>query len=103
MAQLSALLDRIYDELPSVPEDMALRALSDACKEFCSRSHAWQESLSKVSLRAGTSVYQLYPDTGLSIVALKELRLDGQRLTPISPLAANQASSTPAAGGCRSL
>lgn len=85
MAQLNSLLPRVFDEFPSVPEALALRALSDAAKEFCSRSHAWQASIPRISLRPGTRSYGLYPDAGVMIVALKEVRLDGEPLRPTAP------------------
>lgn len=85
MAQLSDLLDRVHDEYPGVPELLALRALSDAVKEFCSRTHAWQDFLSDVTLRAGVGEYDIDVDNGQQLVALKEVRLDGRRIDPIAP------------------
>lgn len=85
MAILSSLLPRIFDEMPAVPEVLALRALSDAVKEFCSRTHAWQARIPSINLRPGTKVYGLYPDEGLAIVAMKEVRLDGAPLRAVAP------------------
>ena len=96
MALLSALLDRIHDEFPSVPEALALRALSDAVKEFCVRTHIWQADL-RVSLREGTTTYTLYPDTGMQIVALKDVRLDGTKIHPVATDGVRLRRDTPAA------
>lgn len=84
MAQLNTLLDRIHDEIPSVPEALALRALSDSVKEFCVRTHIWQAELPRISLRPGTATYSLYPDTGQQIAALKDVRLDGRKINPVA-------------------
>jgi hypothetical protein len=84
VALLSDLLTRVHDEFPSVPEQVALRALSDSVKEFCRRTHVWQEDLPTVRTRAGASEYELSPDDGVVIVALKEVRLKatGERVPP---------------------
>ena len=84
MAQLSDLLDRIHDEFPAVPKQMALRALSDATKEFFFRSHAWQETQTVIPIRPGASLYELDFDSGVQLAALKEVRFDGRLLTPMA-------------------
>lgn len=84
MALLSTLLDRVHDELPSVPEALALRALSDAVKEFCSRTHYWQENLSPITLRPGEVTYELSLDTGTQLVQIKDVRLDGRKVYPVA-------------------
>lgn len=98
MATLSDLLERVHDEFPGAPEGLALRALSDATKEFCTLSHAWQETLPRVSIRAGVTSYVLYPDTGVQIVALKEVRLDERRIPPLTVDIARTRAYTPDAG-----
>lgn len=84
MAQLSELLDRVHDEFPAVPEPVALRALSDSFKEFCTRTHIWQEELPTIRARADRTQFELSPDTGTMVVALKEVRLDGERVPPVA-------------------
>lgn len=84
MAKLSILLDRVHDEFSSVPEQVALRALSDSAKEFCTRTHAWQGVLPDTTLRIGETVYELSTDTGVQIAALKEVRINGVKLPPIA-------------------
>lgn len=101
MALLSDLLDRVHDEYPAVPEAMALRALSDATKEFCSRTHAWQASIPRVNLRDGRRFYELYPDEGVQIVALKEVRFDGTVVTPLSAELGNISIRSPSPGAPR--
>lgn len=83
MPQLSTILDRVHDELPGVPEPVALRALADSTAEFCRRTHAWQVTLPAVRTRADRTTFDLSPDTGTMVVALKEVRDgDGQRIPP---------------------
>jgi hypothetical protein len=82
VAQLSVMLDRVHDELPAVPEPVALRALADSVKEFCKRSHIWQEDLPAVRTRVGVTNFDLAPDTGTIVVAVKEVRLAGERIPP---------------------
>lgn len=91
MAKLSALLDRIHDEFPAVPEALALRALSDAFKEFCTQTHAWQERLPDVPLVEGQAeydltdaVYEVAFSRDMQLVALKDVRVNGRRLQPVA-------------------
>lgn len=84
MAKLSELLDRVLDEYPAVPRALALRSLSDAAKEFCSRTHAWQEPLTPIRLRPDVESYEVDLDSGVQLVALKEVRLDGRRIDPVA-------------------
>lgn len=91
MAKLSALLDRIHDEFPAVPEAMALRALSDAFKEFCTRTHAWRAQLADVPLVPGQSTYDLSDaiyevafSRDTQLVSLEDVRLDGRKLYPVA-------------------
>lgn len=84
MAQLSSLLDRVNDEFPTVPRLLALRMLSDSAKEFLTRTHAWQETLTPVALRPGVFSYELAPDSGVQVASLREVRLDGRRVDPIA-------------------
>lgn len=98
MATLSTLLGRIHDEFPSVPEGLALRALADSAKEFFTRTHAWQDKLSSVSLRVGSNTYDLSADDGVQIVALKDVRIAGERLVPAAVEQARLQSSLPGPG-----
>lgn len=98
MGQLSDLLDRVHDEFPGVPELLALRSLSDAAKEFCTRTHAWQEDLSEIAVVAGTGTYDVDVDTGLQLVALKEVRLDGRRLDPMAAEVPRRRRTAPVTG-----
>lgn len=82
MPQLSTVLDRVHDELPGVPEPVALRALSDSTKEFCKRTHIWQQDLSAVRTRAERTEFDLPTDPGVMIVALLEVRLATGELVP---------------------
>lgn len=83
MAGLSRFLPRVHDEFPAVPEKVALRALSDSVREFCRRTHSWQESLPSVRTRPDRTEFALSPDTGLIVVALKDVRTStGERIPP---------------------
>lgn len=84
MAKLSMLLQYVHDEFPAVPEALALRSLADATKEFCSRSHAWQEALTPIDLRPGELTYDLALDSGVQLVTIKDVRLDGRRIHPVA-------------------
>lgn len=84
MAQLSTLLARVHDEFPSVPEALALRTLSDSLKEFCTRTHAWQESLPSINLRADRTQYELDFDEGIQLVSFVDVRLDGRKIYPVA-------------------
>lgn len=91
MAKLSTLLDRIHDEFPSVPEALALRALSDAAKEFCTRTHVWRAPLPDVQVVEGQTqydltdaIYEVAFSRDIQLVALKDVRLNGTKLYPLA-------------------
>jgi len=98
MSLLSVLLDRVHDEFPAVPEPLALRALSDAAKEFFVRSHAWQDKIPHIHLRENKSTYQLYPPDGTQIVALKDVRLNGKKIFPAATETPRREYMAPEAG-----
>lgn len=98
MALIADLLTRVSDEFPATPGVVAQRALSDAVKEFCSRSHAWQDMLSQVIVIPGTATYDLDVDTGTQIVALVEVRLAGVKLDPVANELFSQRRTLPAPG-----
>lgn len=103
MAKLSDILDRVHDEFPAVPELLALRALSDSAAEFCRRTHYWQDSLPAVRARPDKTEFQLSPDTGVTVVALKEVRTpDGQLVDPF-PSELKRLLVTPIPSGDRPL
>jgi hypothetical protein len=83
MALLSGLLDRVHDEMPTVPKAIALRALSDATREFCSRSHYWQELQPPLPLLLNVSIYDVPQPTGKNIVAIKDMRYNGTKVFPV--------------------
>lgn len=78
--RLAQLLDRVHDEFPAVPELVALRALSDAAKEFCARSHAWQVQLDPVTALAGDIQTELEFDNGVMLAGIKDVRVDGRKV-----------------------
>lgn len=98
MAKLESLLTRVLDELPSVPRALALRALADSAKEFCTRSHAWRQALVPHTVRAGSPVVELMPEPGTAIVAVKDVRLMGRRIEPMPVEALDMQTSLPPAG-----
>lgn len=57
--QLTELLTRVFDDIPSVPQALALRALSDALREFCRRTYAWREPLEDTPIPAGEPLIDL--------------------------------------------
>lgn len=78
--KLAQLLDRVHDEFPAVPKLVALRALADAAKEFCTRSHAWQETLDALRVRSGDAVVELDFDSGVMLAGIKDVRIDGKKV-----------------------
>lgn len=98
MAKLESLLTRVLDEIPTVPRALALRALADATKEFCTRTHAWRQTLMPHTVRAGSPVVELMPDQGTMIVAVKEVRSLGQRIEPVPVEALDLQMSQSSAG-----
>lgn len=80
MARLSDLLGRVHDEYPAVPKLVALRALSDAAKEFCVRSHAWQSPIGSLRVRPGRTTFDLSVDTGTMVASIKSVRLNGRKI-----------------------
>lgn len=84
MAQLATLLGRVHDEIPAAPELLALRALVDAVKEFCVRSHYWRDSVTSTRVGGG-SKFLLTPPVGVQVAALLEVRNAGRWLEPVAP------------------
>lgn len=82
MARLETLQNRVLDELPSVPLALALRALSDAAKEFFTRTHAWQDYLAATQVREGEPLVELALDQGTQLVSIKSVWLADRRLLP---------------------
>ncbi len=82
--QLSALLTYVHDELPEVPRLLAVRALSDAARDFCTRSTFWREHLPAVDLEAGVSVYAVPLTADQECVALHGSFLVGRQVTPLT-------------------
>lgn len=83
MATLDSLLWRVVDEVPAVSELMAMRALSDATREFCSATHAWVADLEPVQTVPGDRFYALAAPVGLRVTAPKDVRLDGRKLKAV--------------------
>lgn len=105
MAKLSALLDRVHDEFPGVPEALALRALSDALKEFCTRTHAWQATLPPVQLVPGQTEYDLTDalyevafSRDIQLVSIKDARVNGVKLYPVATEVGRLRATQPAPG-----
>lgn len=83
MATLDALLTRVVDEIPAAPRALVLRALSDSLREFCVRTHAWQEDLDDIPLVVGQTEYDIAADTGTRIVALLGVWQGDERVPPL--------------------
>lgn len=98
MARLDDLLSRVLDEMPSVPKVLALRALSDSVKEFCDRTHAWQEAIDPVRVRAGRQECEVNPPQGTLVASLLAVRRGSERLTPIYTQHPYRATNAPQAG-----
>lgn len=83
MAELRSLLSRVVDEFPGVPEALALRALSDSAREFCTRTFAWREDLDDIPLVLGQVEYDIAPATGVRVASILGVWLDGEKLHPL--------------------
>jgi hypothetical protein len=98
VTQLSVLLERVHDEIPSVPEFMALRALADSTKEFCARTHIWRVSVPDIDLTVGDVAFAVVAPPGLQVVALKDVRLGRDKIYPIPTAVLIARVHTPASG-----
>ena len=96
--QLTELLTRVFDDIPSVPQALALRALSDALREFCRRTYAWREPLEDTPIPAGEPLIDLSIGQGTNIIAVPELRLDGAKIDPAAPEEVQQLRRRPREG-----
>lgn len=85
MATLDSLFERVWDEMPSVTESMALRALSDSVKEFCVRTHVWRGVVDAVLTTDG--FYHLVPPEGTVVTAVKSVRAGATWLCQAAPFA----------------
>lgn len=86
MANLDSLFERVWDEMPSVTESMALRALSDSVKEFCVRTHIWRSVVDAVPSIDGH--YLLVPPDGTVVTAVKSVRVGDVWLCRSAPFVA---------------
>lgn len=84
MSTLASLLSRVHDEIPAAPELLALRALVDATKEFCVRTHYWRGTVASTRIGNGAK-YLLQPGTGVQVAALLDVRMNGRWLEPVAP------------------
>lgn len=98
MARIDVLLSRVNDEFPNVPKQVALRALSDATKEFCKRTHAWQDTTDNIQVRTGVDRYDVGVGSGVQIVALKDVRFNGNKVYPLATEVARLRSRDPQPG-----
>lgn len=80
---LRPLLDRVVDEYPSVPEVIALRALADAAKEFCNRTHIWREQLVNPLQVTNSAKFVVALGEGRVVASLLAVRVDGRRMEPV--------------------
>lgn len=95
MTQLSALLYRVVDELPAVSESFAVRALADAAKEFCTRTHLWIAPLAPFNTTVGTAAHTAMPPLpGQQVAAIKDLRLAGEPLHEVDAPRARRMRNT---------
>jgi hypothetical protein len=84
---LAEFLPYVHDQLPSVPQPVALRALADASRSFFTDTGAWQIDLTPISLKAGRSIYGLDVDSQQDVVTVLALqRIEGGYLRPMPNL-----------------
>ena len=75
--QLTAFLPYVHDELPVVPQLIAIRAVRDALREFCYRTTLWRQTAS-INLVAGQKTYAATP-SGAEAVAVIAAELPDNR------------------------
>lgn len=76
--KFDAMLPHIMPSLGGCPEDVALRWLRAAAREFYDRSCAWQESLPEITTTAGETNYPLALADGAALAKLMAVNVDGE-------------------------
>lgn len=94
---LESVLPYVHDELPAVPYLVAMRAVADATREFCTLSTAWRGTTPAVTTVPAQAEYALaLPDSG-QLVGLHMVTLNGRELRVYgesqAPRVARQAST----------
>jgi len=97
MAALETFYPMIAPEVLGCPSIAIDSAIIRAAAEFCEKSTAWREMLASMTLIDGIAQYALTlpADSRLVVIREREVRLNGQVLTPVS----NPALLSPTATG----
>lgn len=97
MAALDNLYPLIVAEVMGCPSITIDSAILRAAVEFCEKSTAWRELLNPITLQDGVAEYPLPipSDARLVVIREREVRLNGQVLTPVM----NPALLSPTATG----
>lgn len=83
---IADFLPDIYLEAQGCPEDVALNALRHALREFCERTHAWQEEIDPIALSAGVRAYPIDPPPGAELVVVMRARYDAIQIPIYTPI-----------------
>lgn len=84
------LLPDVQDDLPSVPRELALRALCDSARLFCFYSTAWRERLTVPPPAAGAPEAPVPVPLGAEVVALHQAWVGGRELPVVDADTANR-------------
>lgn len=84
MKSLKEFLSRLRPQLPSCPEPLALQALGDSAREFCTRTEVVERYVGGVVLRPGQAQYPLPLAACLDVIRVRQVWVEGAplRLTP---------------------
>ena len=97
MAAFSAFYPMVAPDVMGCPSIVMDSAILRAAIEFCEKSTAWRQMLASMTLIDGIAQYALTlpADSRLVVIREREVRLNGQVLTPVS----NPALLSPTATG----
>lgn len=70
------VLPYVHDELPAVPQLVAVRAIVDAARVFCHRSTFWREWLVDISVTPSTAEYTMVLPSSTELVGVHSAFLD---------------------------
>lgn len=71
--------------VPSAADPVVDLALITAARDFCRDTGVWVTSLTPINIVANTAVYTLTPPTGMSIVDVESVLVEGNKCRPSTP------------------
>lgn len=80
----TAFLPEVLPLVPGCADVVAVNAIRNACIEFCQGSNIWQETQDPFDLLPADLPYDLEGVSGAKVCRVLSLRVDGQRIDPIT-------------------